>query len=155
MYQSIEKIQIFRIIIPLNRMWWSYRLCTLYNEHIFLKHIAKRNPKLVLSNALCVCFSWWRLGESVRFGGTYYWWNLSVNLLYSVCTQCTENSIYVFLQMKLRTSSQFLHSSICERFIYSHDRSSFLAAAKQDIYIEFSPALHLQCSSLIVNLYIL
>ncbi len=29
-----------------------------------------------------------------------------------------------------RPQSQFLHSYICERFIYSHDRSAYLAAAK-------------------------
>jgi hypothetical protein len=29
-----------------------------------------------------------------------------------------------------RPQSQFLHSYICERIIYSHDRSAYLAAAK-------------------------
>ncbi len=30
-----------------------------------------------------------------------------------------------------RPQSQFLHSYICERFIYSHDQSVYLAAAKE------------------------
>ncbi len=35
---------------------------------------------------------------------------------------CTENSKQIFPEMKLRgPRSQFLHSCICERFIYSHD----------------------------------
>ena len=31
---------------------------------------------------------------------------------------------------RARPSSQFLHSCICERFIYSQDRSAYLAARK-------------------------
>jgi hypothetical protein len=44
---------------------------------------------------------------------------------------CKENSIYVFPEKKLaRPHSQFLHLYICERFIYSHDRSTYFPAAK-------------------------
>ncbi len=46
-------------------------------------------------------------------------------------THCTENRIYVFSEMKLcGLVSQFLHSCICERFIYSKDRSAYLACSK-------------------------
>jgi hypothetical protein len=44
---------------------------------------------------------------------------------------CIENLIYVFPEMKLRgLQIQFLHSCICVRFIYSQDRSAYLAFAK-------------------------
>ncbi len=47
-------------------------------------------------------------------------------------SHCNENPIYVFQFWKLRGSSpNFSHSCVCERFIYSHDRSTYLAAAKQ------------------------
>ncbi len=42
-----------------------------------------------------------------------------------LCT-CKQDSIYVFPEIKTaRTQSQFPHSSVCERFIYSHDRSTY------------------------------
>ncbi len=40
----------------------------------------------------------------------------------------TQDPIYIFPERKLRARSQFLHSRICERFIYFHDRSSYFAA---------------------------
>jgi hypothetical protein len=42
---------------------------------------------------------------------------------------CKENLIYVFPEKELH-GFQFLHSYVCERFIYSLDRSTYLAAAK-------------------------
>ncbi len=43
--------------------------------------------------------------------------------------RCTENPIYVLPEMKLRSLiSEFLHLCICERFIYSQDRSAHLGA---------------------------
>jgi len=46
---------------------------------------------------------------------------------------CTKNPIYVFPEIKLPgLISQFLHSSICEQFIYSQDRSAYLAAKLAD-----------------------
>jgi hypothetical protein len=104
-------------------------------------------------------------------------------------THCPENRIYLFPEKGIaRPQSIFLHSCVCERFIDSQDRSTYLAAAKYvdqsweyinlsqiyecrnwetehynyvleimrlhsfisgkwepDIYIGFSPALHLQC----------
>jgi hypothetical protein len=66
---SLEKIQIFRIIIPLNRMWWSY---TLQSEHVLYtgtnKYIVQwtypetQRCALILGSA---CFSWWKLGGLV------------------------------------------------------------------------------------------
>ncbi len=46
---------------------------------------------------------------------------------------CTENLIYVFPEKELRglsPNSYIQHSCVCERFIYSQDRSTCLAAAK-------------------------
>ncbi len=44
-------------------------------------------------------------------------------------THCKEDPIYEFHEMKLRgLISQFPHSCICERFIYSHGRSTYLIA---------------------------
>jgi hypothetical protein len=70
-----------------------------------------------------------------------------------------------FTALKIRFMYQFLHSCICEKFVYSQDRPAYLAAAKWEqtdlfhevsslvihnsehfIYIGFSLALHLQCS---------
>ncbi len=44
---------------------------------------------------------------------------------------CTENRIYVFPGKGIaRPQSKLLHSCVCERFINSQDRSTYLAAAK-------------------------
>jgi hypothetical protein len=42
-----------------------------------------------------------------------------------------ENPIYVFLEKDLRgLQSQFPHSCVCERFIYSQNRSTYFPAAE-------------------------
>ncbi len=47
-------------------------------------------------------------------------------------THCNENPTYVFLFLGIgRPQSQFPHACVYERFIYSQDRSTYLAAAKQ------------------------
>jgi hypothetical protein len=44
----------------------------------------------------------------------------------SLSRRCKENPIYVFLFLGIaRPQSQFSHSCVCERFIYSQDRSTF------------------------------
>ncbi len=65
---------------------------------------------------------------------------LSVDKYYDDVTVSSPPAHYKILYRKLekniprketsRTQSQFLHSYICERIIYSHDRSAYLAAAK-------------------------
>ncbi len=66
--------------------------------------------------------------------------------VYPVCfaqrrdPQCAENRTAKTLYRKFeinfsrnetaRPRSQFLHSSICEQFVHSHDRSTYFAAAK-------------------------
>jgi hypothetical protein len=44
---------------------------------------------------------------------------------------CTENPIYMFLEMKLRglVSNSYIHC-ICERFIFSQDRSTYCGCSK-------------------------
>jgi hypothetical protein len=43
----------------------------------------------------------------------------------------TENSKQIFPEKELPgLSSQFPHSCVCERFIYSHDRSAYSTAGK-------------------------
>ncbi len=45
--------------------------------------------------------------------------------------QNTENSKQIFPEMEFaRPQSHFLHSFVCERLIYSHDRSAYSAAGK-------------------------
>ncbi len=43
---------------------------------------------------------------------------------------CNENPIYVFLFWELRPQSQFLLSCVCQRFIYTQDRSTYFPAAE-------------------------
>ncbi len=48
----------------------------------------------------------------------------------SISTLYRKSDLYIPKNETARPRSQFLHSCICERFIYSQDRSSYLAAAK-------------------------
>ncbi len=44
---------------------------------------------------------------------------------------CKENPIYVFQEKKtVRPQSQFSHSCICERNVYSHDRSTYFSCSR-------------------------
>ncbi len=56
--------------------------------------------------------------------------------LQSNCMHCKEDAIYVFPEIKMRgLVSYFI---ICEQFIYSQDRSTYFAAAKQgDLFQEY------------------
>jgi hypothetical protein len=55
---------------------------------------------------------------------------LSISPFLPAKTQC-ENSKQIFPEKELRGHrSQFPHSCVCERFIYSHDRSAYSAAGK-------------------------
>jgi hypothetical protein len=58
---------------------------------------------------------------------------LALEVLPSFLSRYTasENPIYVFPEEKLRgLTSNFPRSCICERFIYSHDRSAYFSAAE-------------------------
>ncbi len=53
-------------------------------------------------------------------------------LLYNM--HCNENSFYVFLFWEFaRPQSQFPHSCVCERFIYSPDRSTYFLQQNRQI----------------------
>ncbi len=49
----------------------------------------------------------------------------------TISLHCNENPIYVFLLGIARPQSQFPYSCVCERFIYSQDRSTYFPAAEQ------------------------
>jgi hypothetical protein len=97
--------------------------------------------------------------------------SLVYTILYVVYTLYRKSDLCILRNETAQPRSQFLKSYICERFIYSLDWSymnveigrqniiilfwkwrgraiSFLGIHKSesDICIEFSPALHLQCS---------
>ncbi len=68
-----------------------------------------------------------------------FFWYIFGAFLYSRVTpvwKCTANTLYRKFETNIprnetaRPRSQFLHSCICERFIYSHDQSAYFAAAK-------------------------
>ncbi len=46
-------------------------------------------------------------------------------------TLCRKSELCIPSNETARPRSRFLHSCICDRFIYSQDRSAYLAAAKQ------------------------
>ncbi len=52
--------------------------------------------------------------------------------LSTLMPHCKKDPVYVFLEMKLRSlvPPQFPHSCICDRYIYSCNRSTYFAAAK-------------------------
>jgi hypothetical protein len=56
---------------------------------------------------------------------------MSLNLSHP-SPHCKEISIYIFLEKELRGLSPNFrtHSCVCERFIYSHDRSTYFSAAE-------------------------
>jgi hypothetical protein len=47
------------------------------------------------------------------------------------CTLYHKSEFWIPRNKTARPRSQFIHSCICERFIYSQDQSAYLAAAKQ------------------------
>ncbi len=56
---------------------------------------------------------------------------LHISLLRGDFSHCNENPIYVFPEKELRgLQSQFPHFCVCERFIYSQDRSTYFPAAE-------------------------
>ncbi len=51
-------------------------------------------------------------------------------LLYYLVPLCKENTIFVLPEKKLRGFSPNFHIQVSERFIYSHDRSTYFPVAE-------------------------
>ncbi len=94
-------------------------------------------PKFSVSECLGACVSWLEDGGKECWGGGLVYTvyeshsesshrlNIKRKAYWPATLQmhCTENSKQIFPESKLRSAlSQFLHSCICKRFIYSHDR---------------------------------
>jgi hypothetical protein len=73
-----------------------------------------------------------KVGSLVRYFCTIYMRRTNTTMSYTY----TAKTLYRKLETNIRRNetapprSQFLHIGICERFIYSHDRSAYCAAAK-------------------------
>ncbi len=53
-----------------------------------------------------------------------------IGCLHSNLTASRRSDLYIPRNETARPRSQFPHSCLCEQFIYSHDRSTYFAAAK-------------------------